>query len=459
MTSSGLPSVVVVGGGITGLVAAHSLKGRARVTLLEGSDRLGGKIRTSKLDGVTIEEGPDSFLPRDDEPVELCRSLGLADELVEPSDFGAWLWLRGELRRLPEGSVFGLPSSPMSIVRARILSLGGLARAATEVLRPGRLAGPDVAIGPFIEGRFGREVVARLVDPLLAGTRAGDVDRISMAAAAPAIDELARAHRSLTLALRSARRRGIAGARPRFLGLRGGMQRLTDALAKQLGDAEIRTGVAVTDIRRRGRGYEVSTKEGDVVADGVVVAVAPPVAGAMIRPLSPTAADELEAIRFASVAVATMVYPARTVEIPGRGSGFLVPSSEGKTLAACTWFSKKWPHLAPEDGRIVLRCFAGRSAEDPALDLDDGELTRRLRTDVEDALRIDATPMAVGLTRWDDAIPQLEVGHLDRIAAIESELAGQGGLALAGAGYRGTGIPDCISHARGAARRVVEETS
>jgi oxygen-dependent protoporphyrinogen oxidase len=449
-------SVAVIGGGITGLVAAFEMRERADVVVLEASSTCGGKIRTTMADGVMFEEGPDSFLPRDDTPLELCRRLGLGDQLVEPADFGAWLWQGGRLVPLPEGFVFGLPASPISILKTRLLSPAGIIRAAGDFVRPGPLSGPDVSVAAFVERRFGREVLDRLVDPLLAGTRAGDPSRMSLAAALPQIDHIARGHRSVTLGLRAERKRAGGSTRPRFYSLRGGMQTLVDALLDAI-DADVRTGTTVTGLRADGDGFVIGTAGEELSVDAVVVAVPAHVAAPLFREMAPDPAGTLDRITFASVATASFVYPGDAVRIPAKGSGVLVPRSENRTVAGVTWFSAKWPHAAPP-GTTVLRAFAGRSEGDPSLALDDDELLNRMEGDLADVLGISEPAGSRRLTRWDRGIPQLEVGHLVAISSIEKQMAPWPRLALAGAGYRGTGIPDCIDQARAAVGRILDPT-
>lgn len=448
-------SVAVIGGGITGLVTAYALRDRAHVALFESSERLGGKIRTERLDGAIVELGPDSFLPRDEVPLELCRAFGLGNDLVEPADFGAWLWVSGKLVRLPEGFVLGLPAAPLSILRSRVLSPAGALRASMDLFLPGPLRGPDVSVASFIRRRFGSQVLERLVDPLLAGTRAGDVETMSLAAAAMPVDDIARRHRSVTLGLRRAAR-AQQGGPPRFFGLREGMSSLVDALEGALENVDVIRSAPVEGLAREGDRYRISAAGGSVIADRVVVAVPAHAAARLLAGAAPGAASDLERISYASVAVANLIYPPGAASIPEQGSGFLVPRSENRTIAACTWFSKKWPHASPDDGRIVLRCFAGRSAGEPALSVDDDPLLASMRADVEEALHITAEPSSSRLIRWDRAIPQLEVGHLALIDDIERSLRREApGVVVAGAGYRGTGIPDCIAQAYAAAEGVL----
>jgi protoporphyrinogen/coproporphyrinogen III oxidase len=453
--------LAVVGGGITGLVAALEAteKTGEGVVVLEASDRFGGVIETSELDGVRVEGGPDSFLAREPDPVELCAKLGIADELVAPAVFGALVWSASGPKRLPAGSPYGLPVSPKAAWRAGLLSAGGALRASAEVMSPRQLDGADVSIADFIRRRFGREVLERLVDPLLAGTRAGDTGDMSLAAALPSVDHLARTHRSLLRALQAARRSGeLPATAPPFQAPRRGMGSLVDALVERLaGSAELRLGTEVKAVSHsREDTYELELESGTTLAARAVVAAVPAHRAApLLHPLSVEAAAGLRAIRHASVAVATLIYPPETT-LPAHGSsGLLVPGGAGLTLSACTWVSAKWPQAAPPDGRKVIRCFVGRSGRHPALDLDDEALVRRLSRDLDFVAGVGAHPAASKVTRWERALPQYSVGHLERLGKIERALGRHHGIALAGASYRGSGLPECIRQGRQAADRAL----
>lgn len=456
-----MPTVGVVGGGITGLTAAWTLaEAGVDVVVLEARKRLGGVIRTDLVEDVPVEAGPDAFLAGD-EVLALCASVGLKDDLISPAVFGAYIWSRGGLRRLPPGVVLGLPARPLQAARAGLLSPLGAVRAGAEVFLPGPLDGPDVAVGALIRRRFGREVLERLVDPLLAGRRAGHPDDMSLRAAEPRVDTLARSHRSLLVGLGRERRSGrLPAGPPPFLAPSGGMERLVDALAgglrARLGPGCIRTGSPVAGVSARGGGMRLELDGGGAVhVDGVVVCVPAPHAARLVRGLSGDAGRELDGIPFASTAVVTFVYPPGSFELPSNGSGFLVPGSEGRTMAACTWYSVKWPASSPADGGIVVRAFVGRAGIDPALRLDDEALAALLQSELADALRPRTDPRRACVTRWEGSLPQYRVGHEERVARIEDALSGHPRLALAGAAYRGSGIPDCVSGARAAARRML----
>lgn len=454
-----MPHVVVVGGGITGLVAAFRLSQAegVDVTLLEARPGLGGKINTVSLDGARVELGPDSFLPRDDGPLRLCRDIGLADELVEPNDFGGWLYRDGSLTRLPSGTVLGFPASLRSLATTPVLSPAGRLRAGLEVFYRHRLSGPDVSVGAFTRARFGDEVLERLVDPLLAGTRAGDVREMSLAAAIPPVDTAARSHRSVVLGLRRARKAALS-TRPRFFAPAGGMHRLVEALEGAMPAVEVHRNTSVGSIEIRDGGtFLLNTPELSLRADGVVVAVPAPAAAEMLRPLSRVAAAELASIEHAPSAVINLLFPQESIDLPEGGSGILIPTCEQMVLSGCTWFSRKWPHLRASDGRVTIRCFVGRGLREGALELTDEDLADAVARELATISKLAAPPTAVKVTRWEAGLPRYTVGHLDRVARIEKDLAALPRLRVAGASLRGSGIPDCIAQAEAAAAAVVEQ--
>ncbi len=450
------PVAAVVGGGITGLVAARDiLQAGLDVVVLEAAGDAGGKIATRSLEGVAVEAGPDSFLARDRWGVDLCASIGLGDELVSPAVFGGLVWSRGRLHPLPRGLVSGIPTLPVSVLRTGLLSRRGALRAAADLFGSKPLTGRDVSIGALVRERLGDEVLERLVDPLLAGTRAGDADEMSLAAAAPELDVVARRHRSLILGLRTwGPDEPGKTAPPAFKAPLGGMSRIVGALKTELHDADVRYDSALENVARDGKGFRLETRSGDVRADGVVLTAPAFAAARQVAGLDPAASQALASIPYASVAVVALGYPTAAGKPPASGSGVLVPRVERRTVAACTWYSEKWPASAPADG-FLLRAVVGRSGRHPALDLGDDDLVAAVHEALADMLGLKAGPRSHLVTRWESALPQYLVGHLDRVAGAELALAQHGPLFLAGAGYRGSGIPDCIKSATEAAAAVV----
>lgn len=452
-----MSTVAVVGGGVTGLVAARELhRGGADVVLFEAAPDAGGKIATKTFEGVAVEAGPDSFLVRDRWALDLCRAIGLGDDLVKPAVFGGMVWSRGRLHPLPRGLVLGIPTLPVRLVRPGILSRRGVLRGLGDLFGSKSLTGPDVSIGALVRHRLGDEVLERLVDPLLAGTRAGDADEMSLAAAAPELDAIARRHRSLILGLRAWN--PDRPETPVFMAPVGGMTRIVQALKTELLAADVRTGAPVERVSRDGTKLRVESAGGEVVADAVMLTAPAHATARQVAELEPAAADALASIPYASVAVVALAYPSSAGAPPRRGSGVLVPRAEARTVAACTWYSTKWPASSPPDG-FLLRAVVGRSGRHPALDLDDGDLVAKVHEDLAGMLGLKEPPRAHLVTRWERGLPQYTVGHLDRVTGAELALAQKGPVFLAGAGYRGSGIPDCIKQATEAAAAALNALS
>lgn len=452
-------TVCVIGGGLAGLVTAHSLVARRpglEVTILEASDRLGGALRTESIEGAVVEAGADSFLTRSPEAIELCESLGLGGELVAPAIFGASIWSGGRLTELPPDFVMGMPSSMGSALGAAHLSAWGRIRAAAEPALPGRVHG-DVGVGELVRRRYGREVLERSVDPLLAGTRAGRPEEISLQAAFPQIWSLVRGRRSITRALKRARAtRAIEAGPPAFKSVAGGLERIVGALAEQSKGVEVVANAHVETVAERGDAFRASTTAGDVDAAAVVAAVPAFEAARAFRSLRPSAASLLERIEFASVATIALVYDASDEAARLPGSGMLVPSHASTTMSACTWYSLKWPESTPAGGGLVLRCFVGRAGESDALELTDDELVAAVARDVRIVAGLPGKPRSALVTRWPRGLPQYRVGHAGLVDEIESLLQATPGAWVTGASYRGSGIPDCIRHAQQTAGRVLE---
>lgn len=456
------PRVVVVGGGITGLTTAWFLRDQARVTVLEADDRLGGKIRTTSLADVPVEEGPDTFLARVPHARDLAVALGLGDDLVQPATGRAFVWSRGRLRPLPGGQVLGVPVALGPLARSGVLGPGAMARAGLDLVlprsRPGLSADPSVA--DVIGARMGRVVVDRLVEPLVGGINAGRADDLSLAATAPQLAEAAASSRSLILGLRRNRRRQATHAPtgPLFLGVTGGLGRLVDRLAAALREAgiDIRSGLGVKAVEPDGvGGYRVVTSDGVVEAEAVVVTVPAFAAAPLLRGTAPAVADDLERIRYASVAVATLAYRPEDLPSPLDGAGFLMPRVERRLMTACTWSTSKWPALAAS-GLVLVRASAGRSGDDRPADLDDAELVAHLHRELSDVMGMRQPPVTHLVSRWPNGFPQYQPGHQRRVDRIDASLAtAMPGVTLAGAAYRGLGIAACIRQAEEAASTLL----
>ncbi|GHH84906.1 protoporphyrinogen oxidase HemY' [Streptomyces sulfonofaciens] len=478
--------VVVVGGGITGLAAAYRLLGRgAAVTLLEAGPRLGGKLLVGEVAGVRVDLGAESMLARRPEAVALARETGLGDRLRTPATATAALWTRGALRPMPKGHVMGVPGDAEAL--AGVLSEEGLRRIDQDRTLPRTEVGEDVAVGEYVARRLGREVVDRLVEPLLGGVYAGDAYRISMRAAVPQLFEAARAHTSLTEGVREIQRRAAGQQRPGpvFMGIEGGVGSLPAAVADAVRarGGEILTGAPVVGLRRTPPGAGAGSggaaaagadaggaatgrwriTVGDPAgghfgrtldADAVVLAVPAPAAARLLAAESPAAAAELGGVEYASMALVTLAYRRAEAALP-EGSGFLVPPVDGHTIKASTFSGQKWSWVADEDpGLLVLRTSVGRHGEERILERTDAELVAVSRRDLSAATGLAAAPVASVVTRWDQGLPQYPVGHQARVARVRDQLADLSGLVVCGAAYDGVGIPACIASAHAAADRL-----
>ncbi|SDL76885.1 protoporphyrinogen oxidase [Streptomyces wuyuanensis] len=452
--------VVVIGGGIAGLAAAHRLAtSGARVTLLEATDRLGGKLRAGEIAGAPVDLGAESMLARRPEAVALARAVGLGDRLRAPATTTASVWTRDALRPMPKGHVMGVPGSPDAL--SGLLSAEGIARIGRERELPPAELGDDVAVGGFVAERLGREVVDRLVEPLLGGVYAGDAYRISMRAAVPALFDAARAAGGNLLdGVREVQRRAAErqDTGPVFMGLDGGIGTFPPAVADAVRAAggEILTGTPVLGLTHGTDGWRIRTDERELTADGIVLATPAWSASALLADAAPAAAAELARVEYASMALVTLAFrSADTAALPA-GSGFLVPPVDGRTIKASTFSAQKWGWVADSaPGLFLLRTSVGRYGEEEQLDREDDDLVAASLKDLSEATGLSARPVATEVTRWIGGLPQYPVGHLDRVARIRDAVAALPGLRVCGAAYDGVGIPACIGSGRRAADEIV----
>jgi oxygen-dependent protoporphyrinogen oxidase len=465
--------VAIVGGGIAGLAAAYVLQENARkagasvgCTLIEASPRCGGKIQTHHVGPLTIEAGPDSFLSQKPAGVALCEELGLGDQLVNTrtTTDKAFVFSRGRLRALPEGLVVVVPTKLGPFLRSGLLSWPGMARMALDFVLPARRDAGDESLASFFGRRLGREACERLIEPLLAGIYAGEASELSIQATFPRFQEIEREHGSLLRGLLAGRRPapGGASARTPFVTLRDGLGTLVDRLVERItkGGGTLITGRSAVWLGvRSGRPgawtYDLKLDDGAALSADAVILAAPAFAVAdLVRTLSPIAAELLAGIRYATTATVSLAYRAADVGAGVRGYGFVVPRVERRTLVAATWSSIKWPDRAPAD-TVLARCYLGGVGRDDVLSTSDRAIVGRVRDDLRIIAGITAEPTYAEINRWDRAMPQYAVGHLSRLAQIEDALHRYPGVLLAGAAYRGVGVPDCIRDGASAAERAL----
>ncbi len=473
--------VVVVGGGIAGLAAAHELTtGRPegapapRVVVLEQAAQVGGKIRTGSVAGVPVDEGAEALLARRPETTAVLAAAGLADAAVPAATTKARIFARGALRPFPDEHVMGVPAGVADLARTGLLSRSEVLRAALDrVLPRPRLSGyaeaDDLSVGSFVAGRLGPAVVARLVEPLLGGVYAGRADGLGLAATMPQLAVVLPEERSLMRAARWAKASGSKSTGPVFVSLPGGLGTLPGALAASTG-AQIRTGVTVRELLPTPAGWQLgcgpASGEGGerIDADAVVLAVPAAPAARLLREVAPPAAHALGAIEYASVAVVTLAFareglPAEVEHELTSGSGFLVPAEAGRLVKGVTVSSAKWGWLAEAaPGLLLLRASVGRHGDEPALQRTDEELVGAVRADLAALVGLRAEPVDSRVTRWGGALPQYAPGHLSRVTAIREALEAApelSTLAVCGAAYDGVGVPACAGSGRQAALRVL----
>jgi len=455
--------IVVVGGGITGLAAAWELTNdpTVTVTVLEAQGRFGGRIQTSPFAGRMLDEGADAFLCRVPEGVELATELGLDDRLVSPTATSALVWSGGALRPLPAGLVLGVPTDADAVAPSGILSAPAIAAVRGERDLAGDPLVGDESVGSLIRRRFGDEVLEQLVEPLVGGINAGEADRQSVDAVVPQI--AAAAHRSGSLTAGFAAlaaetpTNGSARSGPVFAAPHDGMGSLIAELVAGLAarGVDLVTSAVVEEIRPTADGWIVEIRDRTgVAADAVIVTSPAPTAARLVAPHAPEAAAGLAGIDHASVVIVALAIPSNQIGRPLDASGFLVPRTAGLTITAASWSSSKWSHLAGDDA--IMRVSCGHRSDPRPTELDDADLVAAVMADLSVTMSLDVSPTDVRVTRYPAGFPQYDVGHLDRVAAIETALAHAApGVIVAGSALRGLGVPACIRQGRAAARSAI----
>jgi oxygen-dependent protoporphyrinogen oxidase len=444
--------VCVVGGGISGLAAAHVLHQKgASFLLLEGSERWGGVIRTERAGGFLFEAGPDSFLAAKEDALRLCEELGIESRLIptNPVDRTVFILVKGVLHPLPDGMFLAVPTRIRPFLTSGLFSWKAKLRMGLDLLMGNGSGEADESIASFLRRRFGEESVVRLGEPLLAGIHAGDPESLSMRATFPRFVDMERRNGSVILGMWRASRR--APKQPSgFLSFEGGLSEFVEALVQAIPEPRRRLGATVSRLARVDGGFAVEFGADSIEARRLVLAIPASRAGELLGGLDPALAEPLKQIRFASTATVLLGYQRRDVGHSLRGYGLLVPRTEGLRTNACTFVSTKFPGRAPP-GHVLLRGFLGGARDPRVLEEDDRGLIRVVEDEMGPVLGLQGKPTVANVYRWPGATPQLEVGHEARIRSIEETLRKERGLFLTGAGLRVTGIPDCIGDVRRAA--------
>ena len=450
--------VVVVGGGIAGLAATRRLVERLPSelpVLIEAEQRVGGKLLTERVDGFVIEAAADSFLSRKDRGVGLCEELGLRGELVGRRPELARTYVRrgSKLHPLPEGLTGMIPTSLVELADSALLTPAGRERLAAEVEVPAAVGDADESIASFVSRRLGREAYENLVEPLMTGIYGGDGEQLSLRATFPQLRELEREHGSVLRGLAAQSREPVAY--PPFVSLASGMDTLVRALANALeGRVQSALGQQAVALRRSGDGFVVELDDrATFEADAVILALPAHAAAGLLADVDPELAVLHADIPYASSAIVTLGYREDDVVHALDGYGYVVPRVEETDVLACTWSSRKWEGRARE-GAVLLRVYLGRFGGRDVTDEPDEALLDLARNEVA-LLGIAAEPIVTRIHRWPLGMPQYVLGHPKRLERIERRLEELPGLALAGAAYRGVGIPDCIKSGEQAAESVV----
>jgi oxygen-dependent protoporphyrinogen oxidase len=461
--------VAIVGAGITGLATAYRLERlaadvgrRLRVRVFEAAGRVGGWIETERRDGFTMERGADSIVTDKPWGIALCRELGLEEHVLPTrAGFRGSFIARGRrLRRVPEGFHLMAPSRLWPFVASGLLSPLGTLRVAADLVIPRRTDGGEESLAGFVRRRLGREALERIAQPMVGGIYTADPEKLSLAATMPRFVEMERRHGSLIRAMIASRRESSAigsASGPRyelFVSLREGMEELPRRLAARLSPGTLELGTPVTRIARVARGWQLATARGVVGAQAVCVTVPAHAAAALLEDAAPRLARELGAIAYASSITVNLVFDRSAISHPLDGFGFVVPAVEGRATIGCSFSSVKYEDRAPA-GSVLLRAFVGGALAPDAIDRDDAALVEAVLGDLRDLLAVRGEPRDVLVSRLPQSMPQYHLGHLDRVARVEAETGRQPGLFVAGAAYRGTGIPDCIHAGEEAARSVL----
>jgi oxygen-dependent protoporphyrinogen oxidase len=454
--------VAIIGGGISGLAAAFALEERRRAgesvgyVVYEAGPRFGGVLQTESVDGCVVEAGPDSFLTEKPWAADLCRRLGIEDQLIgsNDSDRKTYILIKGKLTPMPDGLMFMVPTSIAPAMLSPLFSSGTKFRMVREWRFSPRQANGDESVAALVERHYGVEMVDRVADPLLSGVYGGEAAQLSVRAVLPRFAEMEAKYGSLARGMIAARKeRSLLAPSSIFTSLKNGMQHLPDAIVAQLAVENLRPNSPVQALQRQERGWVVSAGYASDHFDAVIVATPAPMAAMLLEMSSAELTTELLKISYSSSVTVALGYGAEVRASLPPGFGFLIPRNEGKRMIAATFVHNKFPFRAAED-RALLRCFLGGTRDELVLDLPDEEILGIVRQELHEILGLTVDPLFARVHRWKSAMAQYNVGHLDRLEKIDATRRQLPGLALAGNGYRGIGVPDCIRSGEQAATDV-----
>jgi oxygen-dependent protoporphyrinogen oxidase len=458
--------IAIIGGGISGLSAAFALEKHRRegasleYVLFEATPRLGGVLVTEHVEGCLVEAGPDSFLTEKPWASDLSREVELGDQLIGSNDADrkTYILVKGKLVVIPDGLMFMVPTKITPTVLSPLFSTRAKIQMAREWFHPPRKADADETVAAFVERHYGPEMVDRLAGPLLSGVYGGEASQLSVRAVLPRFAEMEVKHGSLGRAMLAARKQmrhaPKGSGRPLFTSLKDGMQQLIVAVVSRLPASALQVSVPVQQVQQQNGGWVISAGYASDEFDAVIVATPAQVAADLLGMASLDLASELRGIQYTSSVTVNIGYDGKVRASLPPGFGFLVPRSEGKRLLAATFVHNKFPHRAPED-RALLRCFIGGARNEQVLQAPDEEVVRIVREELQQIIKLTADPLFTRVSRWKSAMAQYGVGHLERLQRIENLLKQLPGLSLAGNGYRGIGVPDCVRSGSEAANKTL----
>jgi oxygen-dependent protoporphyrinogen oxidase len=463
-----MKKVAIIGGGIAGLATAYYLDERGRgvigYTLIESAPTFGGKIVSAREKGFVVEGGPDSFLTTKPAALELCRALGLGDQLIGTNDAGrkVFVWSRGKLRPMPDGVMLIIPTRWMPFVKSSLISWRGKIRMGMDAFIPPRREDGDESLAHFVRRRLGAEALDKIAEPMIAGIYVADAENLSLKSTFPRLLDMEKKYGGLWRGV-LAQKRGTngngrsnrgSGQNSMFMTLRGGLQQMTDAMVARLNRDALRPNRSVLSVVRDGDAYAVALSDGSRLrADVVVFATPAYVTADLVQSIDSALTDSLRAIRYVSTATVSLGYKSAELSHPLDGFGFVVPRSEKRKIIACSWSSTKFGNRAA-DGYALVRAFIGGVHVEHLAEQDEDTLAQMVRDELCVMMGITATPVLTKVYRWRKANPQYEVGHQERVAHIE-RLARHAGIFLAGSAYHGVGIPDCIQDGARAAQEII----
>jgi len=458
--------IAIIGGGISGLSAAYALEQAQRTgvpleyTLYEASPRLGGVLVTDRVDGCLVEAGPDSFITEKPWAADLCRKIGLGDQLIGSNDRDrkTYILINGRLVVMPDGLMFMVPTKILPTVFSPLFSLRTKMRMAAEWFHPPHRASQDETVAEMVERHYGPEMVDRLADPLLSGVYGGEAAQLSVRAVLARFAEMEAKHGSLGRAMLAARKKMADAAKkpapPLFTSLRDGMQQMVDALVSQLDARALQKSAPVQSVIAQDGGWTVSAGYESDHFDALIIATPATAAANLLRMTDEKLATELSEIRYSSSVTVTLGYDENVRRSLPPGFGFLVPRSEGRRMLAATFVHNKFPHRAPEN-RALVRCFLGGARDEQILDLGDAEILCIVRAELKQIIKLEAEPLFTRVYKWKAAMAQYRVGHLERMQRIETLRRSLPGLALAGNAINGIGVPDCVRSGTEAAAKAL----